>query len=222
MRCLMCDGIKERTGLYALLWSDDPLCERCRSEWERRDIHTRLDGVPLYAPYIYNEAFSRCLIQYKECMDEALAGVFLYGLAAKLRRMYAGYTVVLMPSAEEKIQERGFCHLEKMFKPLGMPLLDPFEKTENRSQKSLSAREREKIREVIRLRPDAVLPRRILLADDTLTSGSTMRAALSAIDRKRHKVRCFAVSLSRAGIPHKLPFLSDIGIIDKPVNSRRK
>ena len=222
MRCLMCDGIKERTGLYDMLWSDDPLCSKCRMEWERRDIRMRFDGISLYAPYVYNDAFSRCLIQYKECMDEALAEVFLYGLGNRIRRMYPGYTVVLMPSAEEKIRERGFHHLKKMFAPLRMPMADPFEKTQNRSQKSLKADERESIREYIRLRPGAVLPYRILLADDTLTSGATMRAALSLIDVNCHKVRCFAVSLNRSQVPLKLPFPSVAAIINKPAESRRK
>lgn len=222
MRCLLCDGIRERTGLYDALWSDDPLCRACRSQWQRKDIRFHVDGVPLYSCYVYNEAFSSCLIQYKECMDEALAPVFLYGLEEKLRYMYRGYTVVLMPSSQKRITERGFNHLERMMEPLGLPLLDAFDKLTDLPQKSMKAEERENIREYIRLKEGIELPRRIVLADDTMTSGATLRAALSRIDRKRHRIRIFTVSVNPRTIPHKLPFPADIAIINKSAHADKR
>lgn len=216
MRCLYCHEIKERTGLYDMLWSEDPLCENCRNRWKRIDLHTRLEGFPLYAPYLYNEAFSECLIRYKECMDEALAPVFVYGLEKKIRRMYRGYALVLMPSSETKKRERGFCHLAKMAEPLGMPVIDPFVKTAERPQKSLNAQERETVRDFIRLKEGALLPQKIVLFDDTVTSGATLKAALSQMDCTAHKIRIFTVSANRSKVPHKLPFIPDIAIINRP------
>ncbi|MBR3357429.1 MAG: ComF family protein [Solobacterium sp.] len=222
MRCLLCDGIKERTGLYDALWSEDPLCQTCRSQWQRKDIRFKVDGVPLYSCYVYNEAFSSCLIQYKECMDEALAPVFLYGLKEKLRRMYRGYTIVLMPSSASRIRERGFHHLEKIFAPLGLPVVDAFEKLTDTPQKSMRAEERENIRNLIRLKEGIRLPRRIVLADDTMTTGATIRAALSKLDRKRHRIRIFTISVNPRTIPDKLPFPADIAIINKSASAGKR
>lgn len=220
MRCLLCDAIRERSGLYGTLFSDDPLCENCRKEWQRQDIHMRFEGVPLYGTYVYNDAFSKCLIQYKECMDEALAPVFLYGIAGQLHHRYHGYTVLLMPSSAAKIKERGFHHLEKMLEPMGLPILDPFEKTDDRSQKEKHADERESI--VLRLKEGIVLPKKILLADDTITSGSTLRAALSLLDQRRHTIRIYTVSVNRSQLARKLPFPWDIAIINKSASAGKK
>ena len=80
-------------------------------------------------PYIvkssweYNDAFRSTLIQYKECYDEALKDVFLYPTRKKIRNYLRGYTLILMPSTKEKLEERGFSHLKFMFSSLKLPML---------------------------------------------------------------------------------------------------
>ncbi len=193
-RCIMCDKEKSTGDLKDILFGEDPLCYRCRSKWERRHVRFRIDGISGEASYVYNDAFSECLIQFKELKDEALKDVFLFEVKDKLKRKYHGYTLLLLPSTMKKEEERGFHHLQEMFACTGLEMLEPFEKTSDMDQKLLHKPDREKMTQGIRLKPDIVLPKRILLCDDTVTTGSTLKGAIRCLDPHKHIIRIYTVS----------------------------
>lgn len=200
MMCLLCGKEMGKGSLRDVLFQDDLICEECRSTWEKRNIRFRLNGVEVRSDYVYTEGFSKCLIQYKECYDEALRDVFLWQVRKKLRCRYRKYTLCLMPSTEENRRKRGFSHLHGMFENLGLPILEPFEKKDERNQKEASAWEREQMKNDIRLKKGVTLPYRILLCDDTITTGSTILGALSTIDHSRHKMAVYCASANRKWI----------------------
>ena len=191
MRCLMCGEPIRNDSLEDLFRPEDVLCSRCRSEWKRIDQHSKLNGIPVYVLYEYNEAFSSCLLQYKECLDEALKPAFLFPDRNRLKRMYRGMTLLLMPSTREKQAERGFSHLAGIFEGLGLPMIEAFEKTAEIDQKGKHRAERMKLETGIRLKRDIRLPKRIVLADDVITTGSTIKGALRCLP-EGHDVRIFA------------------------------
>ena len=194
MRCLMCGKNRDEGTFRDLFDPQDPLCEKCRSEWHRKQIRFRLGGVLAESSYVYNEAFSRCLIQFKELNDEALKDVFLYEVAGRLRFRYRGYTLCLLPSSEEKSAARGFSHLRLMFACLKMPMIEPFRKVTSQDQKHLNREERLAMQDAIILKDGVQLPEKILLCDDIITTGATMLGALAALGKKAKKVRIYAVS----------------------------
>lgn len=197
MRCLMCDKEKWVGSLVDIMMPDDPLCEECRKKWEKKRFQFLYDGIPIESTYIYNEAFSKCLIQYKEYKDEALKDVFLFGEKLHIFRKYYGYTVVLLPSSQQKEKERGFNHLREMFRNVKLPMLDALYKLENVDQKELSILEREKMKGLIGLKEGIDLPKKVLLVDDTITTGATLSGALRCIRKKCKKIRIYTVSYNR-------------------------
>ena len=194
MRCLMCQKLKDSGSIRDIFDSSDPLCAQCRSQWQKKRIRFRYEGIPLESSYVYNDAFSKCLIQYKELNDEALKDVFLYEEKERLHHKYHGYTLCLLPSSEEKRKKRGFSHLEKMFGCLDLNMLEPFEKTTVQSQKKATVGQRLEMRHHIRLKEGIQLPEKIVLCDDTITTGATLSGALSCLDLKAQKVRIYTVS----------------------------
>lgn len=194
MYCLMCGKELSIGSLIDIFVGEDGLCQTCRKQWERVNLHFYLEGIPVEADYVYNDAFSSCLIQYKECFDEALQDVFLYEVKNKIKRKYRGYTIVLMPSSLDKLKQRGFHHLEKMFACCGMKMIDPFIKQSNGMQKKMSYVQRIQIQNQIQLKQGVSLDKKLLLVDDTITSGSTLRGALHCIDCKKHQVKIYCVS----------------------------
>lgn len=196
MRCLMCGKDLMEGSLTDILIGEDPLCSSCRSQWEKIRWRFRFHGVPVYASYLYNEAFSACLIQYKECCDEALADVFLTEEKNRVKRMYRGWTMIPMPSTPERQTQRGFHHLRGMLACTGLPVLDAFEKTAAGEQKKQDRAGRLKMADAIRLKEDAVLPEKIVLFDDTVTTGSTILGALRCLEGRNIQIRIYAVSVN--------------------------
>ncbi|MCH3960800.1 MAG: hypothetical protein LKF53_06595 [Solobacterium sp.] len=199
MRCLMCGRELGECSIRDILFGDDPLCLTCRKQWKYYPQCFYVDGIQADSDYLYREGFSTSLIQYKECGDEALKDAFLQPMIRKLQRRYHGMTLCLMPSSEEKIKERGFSHLMEMYASLGLPMMEPFIKNASAVQKELNYAGRQKITEQISLRKDAVLPEKIVLCDDVITTGATLKGALHCLNRTKHHILIYAAAADNEG-----------------------
>ena len=190
MKCLLCG---KRTGSSSMplisVFSEDPLCWDCRKLWKPYQGRRAIEGIPVDILYDYRSGYSSALIQYKECGDEALKDIFLYPHISRIRRKYRGCTLLLMPSAREKVRQRGFDHLYEMFSCLNMPMLSPFEKRREIDQKGGTRSSRSAMSGNIMLKEGVELPGKILLVDDVITTGSTLRGALRCIDMEKHRIR---------------------------------
>ena len=96
-----------------------------------------------------------------------------------------------------KEESRGFSHLKKMFECTGLPVMEPFVKTASEEQKGKSKNERLAMEKGICLKQGVVLPEKIVLCDDTMTTGATFRGALRALENYRGRAEIYAVSLNR-------------------------
>ncbi len=92
--------------------------------------------------------------------------------------------VVPAPSFVGRDEKRGFNQAVSIFETIGLPLKRCLLKTEDRKQADLSAKERSKIGEVIELVPNTKLTgKRLLLVDDVMTTGSTIKACIDLLKR---------------------------------------
>jgi competence protein ComFC len=199
----MCGRELGECSIRDILFGDDPLCLTCRKQWKYDPQCFCVDGIQADSDYLYREGFSASLIQYKECGDEALKEVFLQPVIRKLRRRYRGMTLCLMPSSEEKKKERGFSHLMEMYASLGLPMMEPFIKNESTVQKKLTYVGRQMIMDQISLRNGMVLPEKIVLCDDVITTGATFKGALHCIDRTKHQILIYAAAADNDGKKQK-------------------
>lgn len=132
--------------------------------------------------YYYDEYFRDLLFRYKGCYDYVLKDVFLANKIDYLKRRYRGMAIVLAPSTESSEIKRGFCHLEEIFKGLNLTIIKCFKKKEEWKQSEKTFLEREKVQNVIKI--DKTLlngVERVLIVDDVLTSGSTIKSMISQI-----------------------------------------
>lgn len=75
--------------------------------------------------------------------------------------------------------------------------MEPFEKKDESDQKQKDLKERMKMIDNIVLKEGISLPKKIVLCDDTLTTGSTLKGALSTIDKSNHQIEIYCASMNR-------------------------
>ena len=178
------------------------MCEKCYLEYGPIFKRFKVMGIEALALYSYNEAIRNALFLFKGCYDYEMAATFLDYQKAWLRVVYRGYTLIPAPSYFGHDEKRGFNHVVEMFSCLELPFLKAIEKTEERKQSSLGAKERAKVGEILRWKNGvSIHGKKILLVDDVYTTGSTMKALISLV--KAHHPRRIKVLLMSLAPPHE-------------------
>ena len=185
-KCLLCacDLLSHQT-LAQVLFQDD-LCCVCRRSLKIQRKTIQMDRLKVTAFYEYDEFFSDCLIQYKECMDEALKDIFLSEVKDWISFHYRNCVFVCAPSSKNALERRGFHHVRQMFEQCGIPVIDCFEKKEDQSQKTQSLSQRRQIEELLVCHREKIPEhKRLVLIDDVATTGSTLLAMQHCLTKER-------------------------------------
>ena len=152
----------------------------------------RIGNLDVLTLYNYDGFFRDLLIQYKECYDEALAPVFLYMLKDYIRLRYRGYKLLFVPSSKTKINERGFNHLELIFKDIKLDIINGLYMKEDMIQEGKNLSERKKI--IDNYVYSGKKYNKVLVVDDVLTSGSSVLGVYNAIKPYANKVDILVLS----------------------------
>ncbi|MDO4499855.1 MAG: hypothetical protein Q4B60_01130 [Erysipelotrichaceae bacterium] len=138
-----------------------------------------LEGYKVTYFFDYNSLFKDILLQYKESYDEALKEIFLYKIDIYLKLKYMGYQILYVPSSEKKLIERGFNHLEGIFKKLGLKEVKGLHKKEELTQVGKTLVEREKM--IDNYYYDGPPIKKLLIVDDVCTTGSSLKGVIKAL-----------------------------------------
>jgi len=191
----MCNKpLSESQGFLADFCLEDPICFNCREKLTVINQTIKLESLHIHGIYQYDEAFSKWIIQYKECFDEILAPYFLSPFLFKLKCKYRNCVLVPAPSSFEKMEERGFHTVKEIFKSLSLEMEDCFIKKEQMKQSKRNKQDRQKIEEVIQL---IQIPkkRKVILIDDVCTTGSTLLTMHRLLKEKGIKSKALVVAL---------------------------
>lgn len=180
-RCLVCDKVIE--SLFSNIFdSQDKVCYSCFNKLDRRNdkfIINKCEGRILY---YYNDYFKEILYRYKGSGDYLLRDIFLVNEKEKIKRKYRGYSIVIAPSYIGLETKRGFCHLEGIFKTLNMPIIKCFRKEVPWKQSDKKLGERPNIQNIIKIDKSMLVGvKKVLIVDDVMTSGSTIKTMISQI-----------------------------------------
>lgn len=212
----VCEALRD---LAALVWpvtcvgcgaADRDLCAHCTAQL--RDaapgtVTSSLAGVPAYARGPYAGVLRSVLVAYKHGERPGFAKLLGAQLALPLRRAIAhAHTTPLLiaaPSRSERVRQRGFRHVEAAMRVACREIPDPatpvraLRSTRGRQgQVGLDAamRAENAARIAVRGGYNRILQGRdVILVDDIMTTGSTVRAARSALNAAGARVVAVAV-----------------------------
>lgn len=144
----------------------------------------RLAGSKGLAIYRYEQTIKERLYQLKGCADIEIAPVFLEYFLPYLRLRYLGYEIVPAPSYCETDRQRGFNHVEEIFKGLKMKMLHCIKKTSPLKQADLNRKDRASIaRRLVYDGHVSLRGKKLLIVDDVMTTGSTLKAMIDLLRR---------------------------------------
>lgn len=195
-KCLICDkNLENGLNLRHFLLNDDLICCNCRNLLVLCKRIVVFKELKVRALYQYNDFYRKLIIQYKELGDEALADIIIYPFAKKLHTQYHGYTVCGVPSSWQKLEIRGFSHVEKMFRLLQLEYQEVFVK-DDVLQKQQKYSQRTSIQQHIFLKESILIKSPILLVDDIMTTGQTLWTCYQLLKARGYQVTALVGAIS--------------------------
>lgn len=163
------------------------ICYDCYRKFNPKFYSFKVNGINALAIYEYDNEIKEILFLLKGCRDIEISEVFFTYFLNELRIKYKGYVIVPAPSYVEDDKERTFNHVEEIFKPLKLPMLNLLIKTKRIKQANLKKEQRAEIKKYIEIKDCDLSGKKILLVDDVYTTGSTIKACLELIQSKKPK-----------------------------------
>ena len=178
--CNVCfSPIRQR---HLFQWHRLPImCSTCYHQLEWHHQINKFDGIPFESFFDYGPIFQSRIHQYKSLGDIVLGKTFLFQHRDYLKLKYHGYTFVPAPSHEEHMQQRGFYHLDEILVSLGLPIIHIFYKNKPYRQAEQDFQGRQEIHTIIERHKHILMPQKIVLFDDVMTTGETIRSMIKSL-----------------------------------------
>lgn len=145
-------------------------------------LRTNIEGCEVISIYPYNQKIKELIYQYKGCYDYELKDVFLSPYLKYLKIYYRYFVIVPAPSSKHDDMARGFNHVEEIAKGISLNIYKAIYKIDDYKQSNSDGQNRDEINNHIRLNKSLNLYRRkILIIDDVLTTGSTIKAMIKLL-----------------------------------------
>ncbi len=192
--CLLCNKEINDFDLTTFFNHDMKICSDCYDKLSIIDKNFVVDGVKSYALFKYEGKMKEVILQIKMSNDLELARELLKPFINEYKIKYYGYTLISVPSNENKDVERGFNVVYEIFKSLELPFLRPFIKTSEYKQSDHSYYKRKQVADYIKLVDHLDKNKKYLLVDDIVTSKETLKACIKEL--RNHgisKLKCFVL-----------------------------
>ncbi len=184
----MCFKSIKTPTFYSVLQNNSCLCELCLNKLIPKFSKFDVDGYDGLAIYDYDDNIKAVLYQFKGCYDIELSDVFLYRYSRELSLLYKGYIMVPVPSYYTEDDAREFNHVEEMFKILNLNMCKCIKKITPFKQAEHTKKERGKIiKHLSSENLDSIRGKKVLIVDDVMTTGSTLKAMISLLKQGQPK-----------------------------------
>lgn len=185
--CKICFKNIEPYSLHSILFCEPKICHKCFEQFNPvlKEFHVQnYDALHIFH---YDDTVKEKLYQLKGCFDIEIASVFLEYFLPYLNIKYRNYYLVPAPSFVDSDNERGFNHVEEIFKTLSTNFIKCIHKTKDVKQADLNSSERSNIKDALTIDDVNLSDKKILIVDDVFTTGSTVNAMIDLLKTKNPK-----------------------------------
>lgn len=195
--CKICFKPIDFKGFFNVINKNSCLCSSCLKTFKPCFKKFKIDDINCLSLFNYDEQIRKLLYMTKGCGDIEMADVFLNPYYSFLKYSYFNYIAVPAPSNKKDDENRGFNHVQEIFKCLGLKMSKCIYKTKDFKQADLGLKDRQEAHKKIGYKNDINLKgKNVLLVDDVVTSGSTMKAMIGLI-KKQHPRKIRALVIAR-------------------------
>lgn len=171
-----------RKNIFDLFSSSSSICNQCLKKFNPIFKIFKYQNIECLYVYEYDEVIKELLFQYKGCFDICLSSVFLGRYVNYLNLKYFGYVIICAPSSKQDDENRGFNHVQEMFKVMKNKQENIIYKDTLLRQVDISKEERQNIYKYLRIENGNKLTnKKVLIVDDVFTTGSTVKAMIDLI-----------------------------------------
>ena len=174
-------------NFHALFNSKINVCSNCIFESNPSFEKFKINGIKALSIFEYSDYIKSKIYQYKKCEDLELNDLFIMPYILELKTIFDGFSIIPIPSFVEDDEKRGYNNVIEIFKKLDLEILNCLKKTENIKQKELDYSKRQEIGKYMTIDDVDLTRKKILLVDDVITTGASMKAAINLIKQKHPK-----------------------------------
>jgi len=186
--CKICFNEISFNSCHNFLNQDLMVCSSCLKKLNQQFKIFKFYDYDALAIYNYDGLIKEKIFEFKGCGDYELNNIFIAPFKNELRILYKNYVIVPAPSFKDNNEKRGYNHVIEMFSFLKLEIVDCLIKTKDVYQHLSNFKEREKVKNIIELQTNYNFEnKKILLVDDILTTGSTLKACIDLLIKKRPK-----------------------------------
>ena len=186
--CKICFKIIKTDSIYETINNDSCLCDECQKKLVPYFKKFTVGNVSGLAIYKYDDNIKSLLYQLKGCYDVELASIFFNRFKKELKTAYKGYIIVPAPSSKDEDTAREFNHVVEIFRFLNLPYYHLINKTSNFKQAENTRKNRKTIIEHFSCENlEQIKGKKILIVDDVMTTGSTLKAMVGMLSKGQPK-----------------------------------
>lgn len=186
MICKVCNKLKNEFYLNDFLGiKKHNICYECFDKFPIIKEKTMINNYECLSIYSYKDQMKELIYQFKALKDYELKDVFLEFFIEELEEKYFNYVITFVPSFHLDNKNRGFNHVEAIFSNFRNKKINLFTKKENYKQSNQKFKDRKNIRKIIEIDKHKVKGlKKVLIVDDVLTSGNTLKACSSLLSKE--------------------------------------
>ena len=197
MICYLCLKKRETSLSWRRLFRlrEDVLCDECRQSLVPYDGKLTLSPLrDVIICYEYDESMSHLLYTYKKIGHVALAEAFVSDFK-RLAPLVRTHDIVPIPAHSTDVERRKFAHVDELLRTARIPYRHLLRKRHSIQLSAMERHERLKQRHLFESISSERLTRPIVLVDDVVTTGTTLRQAATLLyERGAPDVRAFVLS----------------------------